>query len=112
MMIQWCLKGINFRHDASARKIIDERMGIRCSWWLDVGSISPQEISEKLTPDNIDMHVNQFITLDPATNRPFCEVTPFISLTAGTVERDYVMKTNRARRALPKALQFGSNSFR
>lgn len=109
MMIQWCLKGLHLDDDATARRIIDERSGIICNWWRDVGRIAPPAVREKLTPDNIEMHVNQFEDLDPATNRPFCEVTPFISLTAGTVERDSVMKTNRARRALQTAIWFGSN---
>jgi hypothetical protein len=111
-MIQWCVKGISLPGDAEARHIIDARDGIVCNWWRDAGLISNREIWEKLTPANIDMHVNQFNHPDPATGRPFCEVTPFISLTAGTMERDIVMATNMAHRAQRTALYFGSRFYR
>jgi hypothetical protein len=109
MMIQWCVKGLHLADDNAAKSIIASRQGLQCNWWRDVHTITPAEKRDKLTPNNIDMHVNQFEDPDPVTGRPFREVTPFISLTAGTIERDAVMKTNTARRALRTALWFGSD---
>lgn len=109
MIVQWCVKGLDLPSDDIARSIIDDRCGIICNWWRTVKQISPQERREKLTPGNIDMHVNQFQSIDPVTGLPFCEQTPFISLTAGTIERDAAMKTNRTRRALDTAIWFGTD---
>ena len=108
-MIQWCIKGLNLANDDIARGIIDGRQGILCNWWRTVHRITPDGIREKLTPGNIDMHVNQFHSIDPVTGRPFRDETPFISLSAGTIERDAVMKTNRARRALYTGIWFGTD---
>jgi hypothetical protein len=109
MMIQWCIKGLNLRDDAAAKKIIDERQGLLCNWWRDAHRIRPDQVREKLVPNNLEMHVNQFERPDPATGRPFNEVTPFISLSAGTIERDAVMATNVAHRARRTAMYFGSD---
>jgi hypothetical protein len=111
MMIQWCVKGLSLPDDAVAKSIIDRRSGLQCNWWRDVHRITPEDVREKLTPDNLELHVNQFTSPDPATGRPFCEVTPFISLSAGTVERDTVMATNVAHRARRTAIYFGSDYY-
>jgi hypothetical protein len=45
---------------------------------------------------NLDWHRNSFTTPDPLQNNaPFCDNTPFISTTAGTVDRDTANYTNR-----------------
>jgi hypothetical protein len=93
--------------DDEAREIIDGRGGIRCNWWRRVQKITPIEIRGKLTPSSIDMHVNRFEDQDPDTSQPFCLNTPFISLSAGTVERDAIARTNLVHRARKTALFFG-----
>jgi hypothetical protein len=108
MIVQWCLKGMRLPDDESAKALIDRRSGLVCNWWRDQGTISPHEIREKLTPENLDRHVNHFDDPEPVTGRPFREVTPFISLSAGTVERDKVMQTNVTHTARETALGFGS----
>jgi hypothetical protein len=109
MIVQWCVKGLNLANDTVARDIIDGRGGLVCNWWRRVGQITPAEQRDRLNPNSIDMHVNQFTTTDPATGRPFSEDTPFISLSAGTVERDAVAKTNLVHRARRTALFFGTD---
>jgi hypothetical protein len=109
MMVQWCIKGMALDSDDAARNLIDSRQGILCNWWRDVSRITPTEVRAKLTDGNINLHVNHFTIIDPATKRKFCELTPFISLTAGTVERDTVAKTNILHRARGTALWFGTN---
>jgi hypothetical protein len=108
MIVQWCLKGMHLDDDNAARAIIDDRGGLVCNWWRDVHQITPQQRREKLTADNIDRHVNHFYGTDPVTGRPFNEVTPFVSLSAGTVERDAVRRTNVTHSARETALAFGS----
>ena len=110
MIVQWCMKGMHLEgNDDAARDLIDSRRGVSCNWWRDVGRITPIEIRGKLTDANINLHVNHFTLIDPATKRKFCELTPFISLTAGTVERDAVAKTNILHRARGTALWFGTD---
>jgi hypothetical protein len=94
--------------DEQARSLIDSREGIHCNWWRDVGRITAPGIRDKLTDENLNLHVNHFTIIDPNTKRQFRELTPFISLTAGTVERDAAAKTNIVRRARATALWFGS----
>lgn len=110
MIVQWCIKGMALDGgDQHARLLIDSREGIKCNWWRDVGTITAPGIRDKLTDGNINFHVNHFTAIDPATKREFREVTPFISFTAGTVERDTGAKTNIIHRARATALWFGTN---
>lgn len=109
MIVQWCIKGLALPDDRTARHIIDRRVGICSNWWRTVGAIGQAEISDKLTLANLDLHVNHFSDPDPATGSPFSKMTPFISLSSGTVERDSVMKTNYVHTALRTALWFGTN---
>jgi hypothetical protein len=108
VIVQWCIKGLSLENDDSARAIIDGGAGILSQWWRDTGDFQACDIKDKLTPGNIDLHVNQFEHQDPATGRKFCETTPFISLTAGTVERSSILATNTVHSARRVALHFGS----
>jgi hypothetical protein len=99
---------MRFADDDAARRIIDRRTGICSNWWRTVGKISQPAISDKLTPANLDLHVNHFSGRDPGTGSPVSELTPFISLSSGTVERDSVMRTNFIHTALRTALWFGT----
>jgi hypothetical protein len=108
MIVQWCVKGLALENDQAAREIIDSSSGICCNWWRRVGTISPSWIRDKLTSRNIDLHINHFTTIDPTTGHPFSAETPFISLSAGTVERDAAAQTNIVHRARLTALWFGT----
>ncbi|QUQ65564.1 hypothetical protein [Kutzneria sp. CA-103260] len=108
MIIQWCVKGLHLPDDGTARSLIDTRAGLVCNWWREVHKISPREIRDRLTPGNIDRHVNHFTENDPATGLPFSRHSPFISLSAGTVERDTLAATNHVHRARKTALWFGT----
>jgi hypothetical protein len=95
--------------DEEARSIIDRHCGLVSNWFRNVGEISPPQIRDKLTLQNLDLHINHFDSLDPATGEAFSKNTPFISLMAGTVERDVAAQTNMVRSALQTALWFGSD---
>ena len=95
MIVQWCVKGMSLPDDNTARGIIDCRGGIISNWWRGAvnGMSCPNEIREKLTPSNLDMHVNHYTSTDPVTGTTFDKVTPFISLSAGNVSRDAAART-------------------
>ncbi|MEV6335874.1 hypothetical protein AB0M12_14305 [Nocardia vinacea] len=111
VIVQWCVKGMTLPDDYTAKAVIDGGDGLQCNWWRGVKGITPQEIADKLTEANLDLHVNHFTSPDPATGLPFNKVSPFISLSAGVVERVAAAKTNFVRRARQTALWFGSNYY-
>ena len=110
MFVQWCIKGIigqdpargfpDGLDDGEARALIDDRRGILCNWWRKRRKISPAERRAKLVPANLDLHVNNYAVIK--------DDTPFISLTAGCVERDAFYRTNRVHRADRTALAFAT----
>ncbi|MFF0161739.1 hypothetical protein ACFYRY_29980 [Streptomyces sp. NPDC005263] len=94
--------------DEVARRLIDSELGITCRWWQRNNPLPGNMVASKLTAQNLNLHVNHFESIDPATGLPFCEETPFISLSCGTVERDTVAKTNFVHTARHTALWFGT----
>ncbi len=106
MFVQWAIKGISGGgsgiNDETARWIIDAEDGIRCNWWRNKGRITCSETRAKLTAENLRRHVNEY--------DGFSRDTPFVSLTAGCVERDAAVATNRTIPARRTALQFATES--
>jgi hypothetical protein len=98
-------------NDRAAQSIIDSGQGLLCNWWRNQknGTIRVGEIRSKLTGQNADLHVNHFTRPVPGDGRSFSELTPFISLSAGTVERDALARTNLVHRARRTALWFGTD---
>ncbi|MGW2614626.1 hypothetical protein [Streptomyces sp. NPDC001500] len=109
LIVQWCVKGMSLPDDDVARRLIDDRRGIVCRWWNKITELPNEEIASKLTAQNLNLHVNHFESIDPATGLPFDEETPFISLSCGTVERDTAAKTNFVHTARHTALWFGTH---
>ena len=110
MFFQKVLKGIA----GLTRKGGDEsfRTGIMCNWWHRVGEITPAEIVQKLTERNLDWHLNHYDDPDPLMNNaPFSENTPFISVTAGVVERDAFWRRNIVFDPFFTALRFATRDF-
>jgi hypothetical protein len=103
VIVQWCIKGLALESDHAAHRILESRQGLVCNWWRGVGVISPSAIRDQLTPQKLNLHVNHFEL------GGFNERTPFISLSAGTIERDAAAQTNLVRRARRTALWFGSD---
>jgi hypothetical protein len=112
MFVQWCIKGVRGRTAGEPSDVgltpdeaitaVRDGNGILCNWWRDVGTISPAKRRQKLTAANLDLHVNNY---DSIKNE-----TPFISLTAGCVERDVFYRTNRVLPAEDTALMFATNN--
>jgi hypothetical protein len=86
MFVQMCIKGINDISLAEAQAILTRR-GLTCAWWRKARHISSAEIDERLTPEELDLHVNAFEEWHPTRGGRVREESPFISLTAGSVER-------------------------
>jgi hypothetical protein len=112
MFVQWCVKGIRGRRNGepndegltpeAAIELVRGGDGIQCNWWRRVHTIMPSEIRQKLTTANLDLHVNNY-------NHIYND-TPFISLTAGCVERDTFYRTNRVLPAEDTALMFATRN--
>lgn len=111
MIIQKVIKGIT---GAIPRQEAEGILkgGIACRWWQEVHTLPAVEIPERLTERNLIWHQNFYDQPDPLRgNRPFCELTPFISTTAGTVERDPFLQRNILTPAWLEALYFATDFF-
>jgi hypothetical protein len=109
MFFQKVLKGITGLTTPQADAYFDE--GIVCNWWRTVGTISPAQRLAQLTPRNLDWHLNHYDDVDPHTGQPFRVNTPFISVTAGSVERDVFFQRNLVFDPFLTALQFATQDF-
>lgn len=109
MIVQWCLKGLRLESDAEADRILDSHCGLLSNWFRGQGRVLVGEIGARLTHGEVDRHVNHFGDIDQQSGKAYSEMSPFISLTCGTVERLPALATNRAHRALQTALWFGSD---
>jgi hypothetical protein len=110
MFFQKVLKGIA----GVSRQYADTTFegGIICNWWRRVGNISPAQIVEKLTDRNLDWHLNHYNDPDPIMgNTPFCENSPFISVTAGVVEREAFLQQNIVYDPFITAMRFATLDF-
>lgn len=108
MIIQKVLKGIASISEPDARAVMEG--GIQCNWWRKVGLLPVEEIPHRLTDRNLHWHQNRYTDLDPLEgNEEFRKHTPFISVTAGTVERDVAARTNVVHFANEIALGFATN---
>lgn len=94
MFVQRCIKGVwggpgglAGEDHADAERITQGGEGIRCNWWRKEGQPTPEQVEERLRPDGLHDHIHRYAIAGPRT--------PFISLTAGSVERDRVTSINR-----------------
>jgi hypothetical protein len=112
MIVQWCVKGVRGRFpnepsdigltENEAVDLVQNGHGIQCNWWRRVRWISPLQIRQKLTATNLDLHVNNYSAVR--------DDTPFISVTAGCVERSTYMRTNVIHMAEDTALAFATEN--
>jgi hypothetical protein len=110
MIIQWCCKGIRDLPERDVRQMLMNRVGLRCRYWIgcDPNPFPVADAMEGLTEQGLDLHVNHYDYQDPATGRPYYETTPFISLSAGCVDRNTTVHTNKTYRAFQTALDFAT----
>lgn len=108
MLVQWCMKGLAMESDEAARAIIDDRRGLLSAWWRGARMIAPEETRDLLTADSLDRHVNHFDDIIPGRRCSYGSVSPYVSLSCGTVSRDAGRATNNIHTALRTALWFGT----
>jgi hypothetical protein len=110
VIIQQVIKGLSDLTDSEVDAIFQS--GIICNWWRTQGSLLQHKVPEKLTERNLEWHQNSFKKPDPLEgNAPFYNNTPFISTTAGTVERDTANRTNTLIPAWKAALYFATDRW-
>jgi hypothetical protein len=110
MIIQRVIKGICGINAEEAQNILF--LGIQCNWWRKVKTLPFNEVPRRLNDRNLDWHQNRYTELDPLENgEQFSLHTPFISTTAGTVERDSFNQTNVMNPAWKEALPFATDSL-
>ncbi|MFN0106104.1 MAG: hypothetical protein ACKV2U_28945 [Bryobacteraceae bacterium] len=111
MIIQRVIKGISGLNDPDVDDIF--RSGILCNWWRTHGSLLQHKVPDKLTGRNLDWHQNSFNKPDPLEgHQTFSLNTPFISTTAGTVDRDVANRTNTITPAWKMGLYFATNRWK
>ena len=110
MYLQYCVKGIAGAMGTGvgitkeeAKGLMLEELGILSNWWRMRGRITPQEVAEVLTDENLDRHLHDYAR--------FGNETPFISLACGAVERDTVFRYNWIRSAVDTALMFATDNW-
>ena len=108
MIIQEVLKGISGIDEDDVHFIFAS--GILCNWWRKVGLLPSAEVPLRLTDRNLHWHQNRYDHPDPLEgNEEFSRHTPFISTTAGSVERDDFNQINTLYPAWWEALKFATN---
>jgi len=118
MYFQKVLKGIKDLTHAEVSVMVNAD-GIHCNWWRREGTISPGEISDQLTDSNMLTHLNQYDDPLPAAHPHYSptekltygDITPFISTTAGAVQRFSLAGLNICFPAFMTALQFATANF-
>ncbi|MGW4640192.1 hypothetical protein ACWEN6_16770 [Sphaerisporangium sp. NPDC004334] len=108
LFAQTCIKGVTGISFLEAEEIL-AGSGLLCNWWRRVRLISPNQVDERLTSANLNLHVNSYDAQHPQYDGLVREETPFISLTAGAVERSVFYSTNLVHPAHQTALLFASD---
>lgn len=108
MIIQEVLKGISGIDEKDVGIIF--ATGITCNWWRKVRILPSAEIPLRLNERNLHWHQNRYDMPDPLEgHEEFSKHTPFISTTAGSVERDAFNRVNTLYPAWWEALKFATN---
>ncbi len=111
MIIQRVIKGIGGLTDQDVDAIFEG--GIPCNWWRTKGKLLQHLVPGKLTDSNLDRHRHAFKAPDPNEGgAPFYQNTPFISTTAGTMNREVANRTNTLTPAWRPALFFATNRWK
>ena len=108
MIIQEVLKGISGIDEDDVHVIFAS--GIVCNWWRKVRRASISGSPTSIDDGNLHWHQNRYDDPDPLeANEEFSKHTPFISATAGSVERDVFNQINTLYPAWWEALKFATN---
>jgi len=116
MNFQKVLKGISGLNRTDAKTMVSET-GIQCNWWRAKNLISPVEVRDQLTDSNLLHHLNDYDKTLPVGHpygnlgTTYGDVTPFISTTAGNVQRDEEKRANILFPPFITALHFATEGY-
>jgi len=117
MIFQKVLKGIADLQEPEIRNIISQS-GIISNWWRKKGGITNGEIKDELTEQNLMNHLNHYNKKLPVSHKwaklgqTYGDVSPFISTTAGAIQRDKAKKMNIIYPTFITALKFATKNFK
>lgn len=99
MFVQECLKGIAGIDETVARRLTNGGDGIQCNFWRNTGARpTPSEARIMLTESSLERHLHDYDS--------YADETPFISFSAGAVDRQAAMRMNYVNRAEETAALF------
>jgi len=117
MIFQKVVKGISGIDPAAAKDIIDK--GLKSNWYRMAGTILEEDKKIHLTAKNLDLHLNHYHKNVPVANPlslihkgKFGDVSPFISTTAGVVQRNEAERKNIIFSSYMTALRFATSNFK
>ncbi|QDA61419.1 hypothetical protein [Hymenobacter jejuensis] len=116
MFFQKVVKGIANISSYEAQAIV-EANGIVCNWWRNAVTITKEEIKSNLVDSNIFHHLNHYNHKLPSGHSlahlgtSYGDVSPFISTTAGAIQRDAFHRRNILFDPFITALCFATNNF-
>jgi len=119
MYFQKVMKGIKGISANEVTTIISQS-GIVSNWWRTMGTITPDAIKQQLTEGNVLNHLNHYDDALPVHHPlyqagkyiTYGDVTPFISTTAGAVQRQASAGRNIRFPAFMTALRFATGNFK
>jgi hypothetical protein len=109
MIVQWCCRGISDLTPSDVEQILGNQVGLTCPYWPRHSPLRYDIALSRLTENHLDLHVNYYEAIDPDTACPVSEITPFISLSAGCVDRHKLLRTNVMHPARRTALEFATD---
>jgi hypothetical protein len=109
LIVQWCCKGIGGIEPAEVRTILTSQAGLRCRLWQLLEPLPYDQAVERLTERDLDLHVNHYDAVDARSGKEVRDQTPFISLSAGCVDRNSLRKKHVLHPALRTALAFATD---
>ena len=112
MIVQWCCKGVEDLPVEQIRSILTDGFGLACRF-AQLNEPMPYAVAaDRLTEYHLDLHVNHYDEIEPESGSAVRDVTPFISLSAGCIERSILLKTNVLHGAQRTALAFATRDGR
>lgn len=115
MIIQKVVKGISNIDEPTVQTILAD--GIYSNWWRAQGTITNPEIKRWLTEANVIHHLNDYARPLPASHPysskgiTYGDITPFISTSAGAVQRFPRLAINIPTSAIFTAVDFATKGF-
>lgn len=112
MIVQWCCKGVGGIEHQEVRDILSSGTGLACRLWQLNDPLPYNRAVSRLSERHLDLHVNHYDEVDPDEGKRVRNLTAFISLSAGCIDRDVFLKTNVLHRARRTALEFATDQGR